>query len=87
MLDLIKYIVDHFAEDPANVDYNVVEKGNAVDVTILLSESDMGKVIGRQAKLPRRSAPSSIPLPKTRAKDTTSKSRERTKRFFPIFQQ
>ena len=51
MLDLIKYIVDHFAEDPANVDYNVVEKGNAVDVTILLSESDMGKVIGRQGKI------------------------------------
>ena len=51
MLDLIKYIVDHFAEDPANVDYNVVEKGNAVDVTILLSESDMGKVIGKQGRI------------------------------------
>ena len=51
MLDLIKYIIGHFAENPDNVDYEVVEKGNTVEVTVLLNESDMGKVIGRQGKI------------------------------------
>lgn len=51
MLDLIKYIIGHFAENPDDVDYEVVEKGNTVEVTVLLNESDMGKVIGRQGKI------------------------------------
>ncbi|MBQ7373951.1 MAG: KH domain-containing protein [Clostridia bacterium] len=51
MLDLIKYIVNQFAENPNDVEYNVVENGNNVDVTVLLKESDMGKVIGRQGKI------------------------------------
>ena len=51
MLDLIKYIVNQFAENPDDVKYDVVENGNNVDVTILLKESDMGKVIGRQGKI------------------------------------
>lgn len=51
MLDLIKYIIGHFSENPDNVDYEVVEKGNTVEVTVLLNESDMGKVIGRQGKI------------------------------------
>lgn len=51
MLDLIKYIIGHFAENPDNVDYEVVEKGNTFEVTVLLNESDMGKVIGRQGKI------------------------------------
>ena len=51
MLDLIKYIIGHFAENPDNVDYEVEEKGNTVEVTVLLNESDMGKVIGRQGKI------------------------------------
>ena len=51
MLDLIKYIVNQFAENPNDVKYDVVENGNNVDVTVLLKESDMGKVIGRQGKI------------------------------------
>ena len=51
MLDLIKYIVDRFADDPADVDYNITEKGNTIEVTVLLNENDMGKVIGRQGKI------------------------------------
>ena len=51
MLELIKYVVNQFAENPDEVEYKVEDKGNAVDVTILLKESDMGKVIGRQGKL------------------------------------
>ena len=51
MLDLIKYIVEQFAEDKENVEYNVVEKDHAIEVTIVLSPSDMGKVIGKQGKI------------------------------------
>ncbi|MBQ7408087.1 MAG: KH domain-containing protein [Clostridia bacterium] len=51
MLDLIKYIVGTFAEHPENAQYLVSETGNLVTVTIVLSEDDMGKVIGRQGKI------------------------------------
>ena len=51
MLELIKYVVNQFAENPDEIEYVVEDKGNAVDVTILLKESDMGKVIGRQGKI------------------------------------
>ncbi len=49
MLDLIKYIVSRFAEKQA--DYIVSEDGDVTTVTVVLDESDMGKVIGRQGKL------------------------------------
>ena len=51
MLELIKYVVNQFAENPNEVEYVVEDKGNAVDVTVVLKESDMGKVIGRQGKI------------------------------------
>ena len=51
MLDLIKYIVGTFAEKPEEAEYLVNEVGNNVDVTILLNDDDMGKVIGRQGKI------------------------------------
>lgn len=51
MLDLIKYIVNRFAEKQDEVQYIVIEDGDNVNVTIVLDESDMGKVIGRQGKL------------------------------------
>ena len=51
MLDLIKYIVGTFAENPEAAEYVVEEKGNTVNVTVLLGEDDMGKVIGRQGKI------------------------------------
>lgn len=51
MLDLIKYIVNRFAEKQDEVQYIVTEDGDNVNVTIVLNESDMGKVIGRQGKL------------------------------------
>lgn len=49
MLDLIKYVVSRFAEK--QVDYIVSEDGDVTTVTVVLDESDMGKVIGRQGKL------------------------------------
>lgn len=51
MLELIKYIVEQFAEDKENVSYEVTEKERAIQVTVSLSSSDMGKVIGRQGKI------------------------------------
>ncbi len=51
MLELIKFIVDQFAEDKENVEYEVVEKERAIEVIVSLSSSDMGKVIGRQGKI------------------------------------
>ena len=51
MLDLIKYIVGQFAEDKDNIEYVVNEKDRVVEVTVQLSPSDMGKVIGKQGKI------------------------------------
>ncbi len=51
MLNLIKYIVGQFAEDKENVEYVVTEKERVIEVCIVLSPSDMGKVIGKQGKI------------------------------------
>ena len=51
MLDLIKYVVEQFAEDKANIEYRTEETDEAITVTVLLSDSDMGKVIGKQGKI------------------------------------
>ncbi len=51
MIELIKYIVNCFAEKPDEIDYDIVDDGKNVSVTITLSASDMGKVIGRQGKI------------------------------------
>ncbi len=51
MLELIKYVVNQFAENPNEVEYLVEDKNSVVDVTVVLKESDMGKVIGRQGKI------------------------------------
>ncbi len=51
MLELIKYIVSQFAEKQDEIEYIVEEKGDVIDVTVVLNESDMGKVIGRQGKI------------------------------------
>ena len=51
MLDLIKYIVEQFAEDKENIEYVVNEKDRVIEVTVVLSPSDMGKVIGKQGRI------------------------------------
>lgn len=51
MLELIKYIVEQFADDKDSVAYEVVEKERVVEVTVTLPASDMGKVIGKQGKI------------------------------------
>lgn len=51
MLDLIKYIVNQFAEKQDEINYIVDENGDLINVTIVLDSEDMGKVIGRQGKI------------------------------------
>ena len=50
-LQLIKYIVERFAEKTEEIEYKVEEKENTVEVDVLLAPSDMGKVIGKQGKI------------------------------------
>ncbi len=51
MIELIKYVVNRFAEKPEEIEYDVKDDGKEISVTITLSPSDMGKVIGRQGKI------------------------------------
>ena len=51
MIELIKYVVERFAEKPDQIVYDINDDGKNVSVTITLAESDMGKVIGRQGKI------------------------------------
>lgn len=51
MLELVKYIVEQFAEHKDQIEYQVSEEGNIAEITVLLEESDMGKVIGKQGKI------------------------------------
>lgn len=51
VLDLIKFVVENFAEKKDEIEYKVEEKETAIEVTVLLNASDMGKVIGKQGKI------------------------------------
>ncbi len=51
MIELIKYVVGSFAEKPDEIEYDIVENGKEINVTVTLADSDMGKVIGRQGKI------------------------------------
>lgn len=51
MLEIVKFITSKFAEYPEKIEYLVNENDDNVEITIVLEESDMGKVIGRQGKI------------------------------------
>ena len=51
MLELVQYIVNQFAEDKENVEYEVNEKERVIEIVVTLPSSDMGKVIGKQGKI------------------------------------
>ncbi len=51
MLELIKYIVEQFAEEKDKISYEVEETEEEINVTVLLADADMGKVIGKQGKI------------------------------------
>lgn len=49
--ELIKYVVEQFAEKKSEIQYAVDERENEIEYTVYLAESDMGKVIGKQGKI------------------------------------
>lgn len=49
--ELIKYVVERFAEKKDEIEYVTEEKESVIEVTVYLAESDMGKVIGKQGKI------------------------------------
>ena len=51
MLELVKFVVETFAENKDAISYDIQEDGRNVTVTVTLDPSDMGKVIGRQGKI------------------------------------
>ena len=51
MLDLIRYVVNSFAEKKDEAEFKTEEKENSIVVTVVLAPSDMGKVIGKQGKI------------------------------------
>ena len=46
MLELVKYVVEQFAEHKDAIEYKEEEKENCIEITVCLEDADMGKVIG-----------------------------------------
>lgn len=51
MLELVKLVVEKFADKKDAILYDVNDDGRNVNITVTLDSSDMGKVIGRQGKI------------------------------------
>ena len=51
MLELVKYVVNQFAENKEETEILTEEKENSIVITVVLAPSDMGKVIGKQGKI------------------------------------
>ena len=51
VVGLIKYVVNQFAENKDAAEFDVQEREKAIEVTVTLPVSDMGKVIGKQGKI------------------------------------
>ena len=51
MLELVKLVVEKFADNKNAIEYDVAEDGKNITITVTLDPSDMGKVIGRQGKI------------------------------------
>lgn len=51
--DLVEYIAKSLVDDPAGVVVNLVEGENSTILELKVSESDIGKVIGKQGRIAR----------------------------------
>jgi hypothetical protein len=51
IFNLVKYVVEQFAEKKDEIVYDVQETPTAIEINISLAEEDMGKVIGKQGKI------------------------------------
>ena len=49
--NLIKFVVETFAEKKDEIENEFEEKDTVIEVTVKLDPSDMGKVIGKQGKI------------------------------------
>ncbi len=49
--NLVKFVVEQFAEYKDKIEYKTEEKETAIEITVYLEEADMGKVIGKQGKI------------------------------------
>ncbi|MDE6613824.1 MAG: KH domain-containing protein [Clostridia bacterium] len=49
--ELIKYVVEQFAEKKSEVEYAVDDREPEIYYPVYLAEIDMGKVIGKQGKI------------------------------------
>ena len=50
MLELVKFIAEQFAEKPDEMKFLEETADGVTTITIVLAESDMGKIIGRRGK-------------------------------------
>ena len=57
--DLVEYVAKSLVDDPEAVKVEAVKGEDGTVIELHVAESDMGKVIGRTAASPRRSAPCS----------------------------
>ena len=51
MLELVKFVVEQFAEHKDAIEYKEEENENCKEITVYLEDSDMGKVIGKHGKI------------------------------------
>jgi predicted RNA-binding protein YlqC (UPF0109 family) len=51
--DLVEYIAKSLVDDPAGVVVNVVEGEKSTILELKVSDSDIGKVIGKQGRIAR----------------------------------
>jgi len=51
--DLVEYIAKSLVDDPAGVVVNIVEGEKSTILELKVSESDIGKVIGKQGRIAR----------------------------------
>ena len=75
MLDLIKYVVEQFAEDKANIRYEVEETEEAITVTVLFPIRIWARSSANRARSQRRSAPLCAPQRPRIPKSTASRSK------------
>lgn len=51
MKELLEYIARSLVDDPDGVSVEVEEHGDEVELTLVVSEADMGRVIGRDGRI------------------------------------
>ena len=68
MKELLLYIARNLVDDPEAVSVTEVEGPQELTLELRVAPDDMGKVIGRQGRIARRSGLSSGPMPSAPAR-------------------